>query len=108
MLASEEWRQFVVELLGGRSQMEIALKVGVSQTTISNWLKGKLPTDMSMVRNLAKATDQDPDELEEKVRQWTVSTSLQADYNLTDREAKQVQDVLSKILEERKKGREKI
>ncbi|MHB0914025.1 MAG: helix-turn-helix domain-containing protein [Armatimonadota bacterium] len=104
---NKDWQKYVSKLLDPYPQMEAARLVRVSQSTISNWRKGQLPTDSEMVYRLAKATEQDPEELQEMVRRWTVCTALQADYDLTDRELLEVQGVLDRVIERRRKTKRK-
>ncbi|MHB0913839.1 MAG: helix-turn-helix domain-containing protein [Armatimonadota bacterium] len=99
---SRDWREYVKNVLQGYTQAELARRVGVSQSTVSNWRHGMLPVDSAVVRRVAEAAERDPDELEQQIHKWTISTALQANYSLTERETRQIQEVLDLIIRERK------
>lgn len=100
---NNEWKNLVGKLLGQYTQNEAANLVCVSNGTIGNWKKGILPVDLEMVRRLATATGQDPEELVNRVKEWSLSTSLKSEYNLTDSETQEVESVLKRVLAKRKK-----
>lgn len=57
-MSSDEWARYVKYVIGSDDQTTAGARVGVSQTTIGRWLKGKVP-DAGHVAALAEEYDRD-------------------------------------------------
>jgi transcriptional regulator with XRE-family HTH domain len=96
MAHSEKFREDVLRSISGKSQRQIAAKMGVSQTTVSNMQYGRIPTDVGMVRRFAEAVGENPDEWELKAKLYSTEVALRAEHNLSEDSMRQI----LKIIEE--------
>lgn len=70
MSGYQTFADFVRNRMGARSQREVALKGGLSQTTIGNYLLDRLPdmNDTDLIRRIAAALDSTPEEVIDVIR----------------------------------------
>lgn len=54
------WKQFVARHVRGRSQADFAVIVGVSQGTVSRWLKGTQVAEAGLAIEVARAVNEPP------------------------------------------------
>ena len=61
---STKWSEEVKRAMKGMTQLQVALKTGVSPSMIGNIQNGRIPTDLNVVRKFAEAVGEDPEHWE--------------------------------------------
>ena len=100
---SRRFGEEVAQAIGENSQRDIANKMGgVSPTTVSNMVAGRIPTDAILVR-FAEAIGQDPEAWKRRARLYSEETHLRSLGFLPDDAVKQIVSIMEEAEREQEK-----
>jgi transcriptional regulator with XRE-family HTH domain len=96
MAIHKEFGKEIVNALKYMPQSVLAEKLGVSQSLVSQMVRGKLPENIELIRKFAEAVGESPDEWEIKVRMAKNELFLRQNNKLSEETIK----ILLKTIEE--------
>lgn len=96
---STRFAQDVARAIGNRSQRDVAIKMGVSPTTVGNMLSGRIPTDEILVK-FAKSVDEKPEAWVRKARMCAEEVHLREIGFLPDEAVKEILAIMSEAEKE--------
>ena len=91
---SERFKEDVLKAAAGKSQREIAAKMGVSQTTVSNMQYGRIPADIKLVRRFAEAVGENPDAWVRRAKLYSEEVHLRDLGFLSDDAVKRILEIM--------------
>lgn len=99
MAYSRAFGKDVIDAIGSRSQREVAIEMGVSPTTLSNMVVGRIPEHEVLVK-FARAIRQPLNIWEDKARKYSTEAYLRTTANLSEKKLEILLEIIEKTDEE--------